>query len=120
MCACVCVCVCVCACVCVCVCACVCVRACVRACVWCTYMCVSCDECTPVFFTSSPVGVHFATASYDRTARLWSCDVTYPIRMFAGHSSSVDVSEPVCPSGVHSWWMCTSWLQVFVHTRFVF
>ena len=73
-----------------------------------------------MFFASSPVGVHFATASYDRTARLWSCDVTYPIRMFAGHSSSVDVSEPVCLSGVHSRWMCTSRLLVFANCRSVF
>ena len=45
--------------------------------------------CYPIY---SPVGVHFATASFDRTAQLWSCDATYPIRLFAGHNSSVDVS----------------------------
>ena len=39
----------------------------------------------------SPVEVYFATASMDRTARLWSCDSVYPIRVFAGHNSAVDV-----------------------------
>ena len=42
----------------------------------------------------SPVEVYFATASMDKTARLWSCDSVYPIRVFAGHNSAVDVRPP--------------------------
>ncbi|KAG0306688.1 Transcription initiation factor TFIID subunit 5 [Dissophora globulifera] len=37
-----------------------------------------------------PQGFYFATASHDRTARLWSCDHIYPLRIFAGHLSDVD------------------------------
>ena len=40
-----------------------------------------------------PQGFYFATASHDRTARLWSCDHIYPLRIFAGHLSDVDVSN---------------------------
>jgi transcription initiation factor TFIID subunit 5 len=39
-----------------------------------------------------PYGTYFATASHDRTARLWSCEYPYPLRIFAGHLSDVDVS----------------------------
>jgi transcription initiation factor TFIID subunit 5 len=28
---------------------------------------------------------------HDRTARLWSTDVIYPLRVFAGHLGDVDV-----------------------------
>lgn len=28
----------------------------------------------------------------DNTARLWTCDLVYPLRVFAGHTSSVNVS----------------------------
>jgi len=40
----------------------------------------------------SPEGFYFATASHDRTARLWSCDHIYPLRIFVGHFSDVDVN----------------------------
>jgi WD40 repeat protein len=39
----------------------------------------------------SPVGIYFATASRDRTARLWSTDRTSCLRIYAGHLSDVDV-----------------------------
>ena len=37
------------------------------------------------------MGVYFATASRDRTARLWSTDRTTALRIYAGHLSDVDV-----------------------------
>ncbi|ORE00961.1 WD40 repeat-like protein [Rhizopus microsporus var. microsporus] len=37
-----------------------------------------------------PYGFYFATASHDRTARLWSCDHVHPLRIFAGHLSDVN------------------------------
>lgn len=39
----------------------------------------------------SPHGYYFATASHDRTARLWATDHYSPLRLFNGHLSSVDV-----------------------------
>ena len=39
----------------------------------------------------SPVDVYFASASYDRTARLWATDLVYPLRIFTGHTAAVDV-----------------------------
>lgn len=39
----------------------------------------------------NPMGVYFATASRDRTARLWSTDRTTCLRVYAGHLSDVDV-----------------------------
>lgn len=39
----------------------------------------------------SPLGHYFATASHDQTARLWSCDHIYPLRIFAGHLNDVDI-----------------------------
>ena len=39
----------------------------------------------------SPLGYYFATASHDRTARLWSTDRIFPLRIYAGHLSDVDV-----------------------------
>ena len=42
----------------------------------------------------SPFSFYFATGSGDRTARLWSCDHIYPLRVFAGHLSDVDVLPP--------------------------
>lgn len=42
---------------------------------------------------SSPRGHYFASASYDRTARLWSTDHQQPLRIFAGHVSDVNVSS---------------------------
>lgn len=40
----------------------------------------------------SPHGHYFATASHDRTARLWATDHHQPLRIFSGHFSDVDVS----------------------------
>jgi transcription initiation factor TFIID subunit 5 len=37
------------------------------------------------------LGFYFATASYDRTARLWSTNQLWPLRVFAGHLSDVNV-----------------------------
>lgn len=38
------------------------------------------------------MGVYFASASRDRTARLWSSDRVTPLRMYTGHLSDVNVS----------------------------
>ena len=46
-----------------------------------------------VFITYSPLGFYFATASYDRTARIWSTDHTQPLRILAGHYNDVQVSH---------------------------
>lgn len=40
-----------------------------------------------------PKGIYFATASRDRTARLWTTDKISAIRIFAGHLSDVNVSQ---------------------------
>jgi WD40 repeat protein len=40
----------------------------------------------------SPVGHYFASASHDRTARIWSMDKIQPLRIMAGHLADVDVS----------------------------
>ena len=40
----------------------------------------------------SPYGMYFASACKDHTARLWTLDRTYPLRIFAGHVTDVDVS----------------------------
>ncbi|KAJ3295779.1 Transcription initiation factor TFIID subunit 5 [Borealophlyctis nickersoniae] len=56
------------------------------------------NELTQVLPDSAPLEsgyvykccVYFATASHDKTARLWSCDHIYPLRIFAGHLSDVD------------------------------
>jgi WD40 repeat protein len=39
----------------------------------------------------STLGVYVATGSHDRTARLWSLDRTFPLRIFAGHNQDVEV-----------------------------
>ena len=39
----------------------------------------------------SPRGHYFATASHDRTSRLWSTDHPQPLRILAGHVSDVNV-----------------------------
>lgn len=39
----------------------------------------------------STLGLYFATGSHDRTARLWSLDRTFPLRIFAGHNQDVEV-----------------------------
>lgn len=41
----------------------------------------------------SPVDIIFASAGMDRTVRLWTTDLTYPLRIFAGHFSDVNVSK---------------------------
>ncbi|THG05216.1 hypothetical protein TEA_013661 [Camellia sinensis var. sinensis] len=38
----------------------------------------------------SPLGHYFASASHDRTARVWSVDRIQPLRIMAGHLSDVD------------------------------
>ncbi|XP_062114784.1 uncharacterized protein LOC133826447 [Humulus lupulus] len=38
----------------------------------------------------SPVGHYFASASHDRTARIWSMERIQPLRIMAGHLSDVD------------------------------
>ena len=43
------------------------------------------------FFVIFVLGYYFATASHDRTARLWSTDHIHPLRIFAGHLSDVNV-----------------------------
>ena len=40
---------------------------------------------------SSPLGYYFVSCSNDRTARLWTTEHILPARIFAGHSSDVDV-----------------------------
>ena len=40
----------------------------------------------------SPMGIYFASASRDKTARLWSTDKINALRVYAGHLSDVDVS----------------------------
>lgn len=47
------------------------------------------------FFQFSPVGHYFATASHDRTARIWSMERIQPLRVMAGHLSDVDVSKNI-------------------------
>lgn len=41
-----------------------------------------------------PRGYYFASASADRTARLWTCEQIMPLRIFAGHLSDVEVFTP--------------------------
>jgi transcription initiation factor TFIID subunit 5 len=38
----------------------------------------------------SPVGHYFASASHDRTARVWCMERLHPLRILAGHLSDVD------------------------------
>ena len=44
-------------------------------------------DCAP----SAALGPYWASASADRTARLWSLERIQPLRVFAGHLSDVDV-----------------------------
>ena len=46
------------------------------------------------------MGIYFATASRDRTARLWSTDRTTALRIYAGHLSDVDVGLSACFRGL--------------------
>ena len=48
----------------------------------------------------SPFSFYFATASHDRTARLWSSEHITPLRIFAGHLSDVDVRLSVHPTPI--------------------
>jgi WD40 repeat protein len=48
----------------------------------------------------STLGVYVATGSHDRTARLWSLDRTFPLRIFAGHNEDVEVAYDEQP-----WWV---------------
>lgn len=48
---------------------------------------------TSLYFIHSSVGAYFASASKDKTAKLWVTDRIYPIRSFIGHSYDVDVSR---------------------------
>lgn len=43
-----------------------------------------------------PKGIYFASASRDRTARLWCSERIAAVRMFVGHLSDVDV----CPGSI--------------------
>ncbi|KAJ1466620.1 hypothetical protein T484DRAFT_1861191 [Baffinella frigidus] len=43
----------------------------------------------------SALGHYFVTASHDRTARLWSTDHIYPLRLFAG--------APLCDRTARLW-----------------
>lgn len=46
----------------------------------------------PIWSTDfGPYGHYFATGSHDRTARLWSLERPYPLRVFSGHLSDVEV-----------------------------
>lgn len=38
----------------------------------------------------SPLGMYFATGGVDRTARLWSVEHPYPLRVCVGHTADVD------------------------------
>lgn len=37
-------------------------------------------------------GLFIVTGSHDKTAKLWSLDRTFPVRVFVGHMSDVTVS----------------------------
>lgn len=69
-----------------------------------TNLCVYKGHCFPVWDVKfSPHGYYFASAAYDRTARLWATDSHQPLRLFSGHISDVDVS--------HSLLQCDALLQ---------
>lgn len=40
----------------------------------------------------SALNLYVATGSQDKTARLWTLDKTYPLRLYVGHHNSVTVS----------------------------
>ncbi len=40
----------------------------------------------------SPIDSNFVSAGMDRTVRLWTTNLTFPLRIFAGHFSHVNVS----------------------------
>ena len=55
-----------------------------------------------------PRGYYFASASYDRTARLWSTDSAQPLRIFAGHLSDVNVRNITFIFTSHSSFSCVN------------
>ena len=58
----------------------------------------------PVWDVSfSPLGFYFATASHDGTARVWSTDHLYPLRLYASHLADVNVG---CVGGEGVVWCC--------------
>ena len=46
-----------------------------------------------------PTSTYFCTASLDKTLRLWNTEYAFPLRIFAGHNDSVDVSNNLVPEG---------------------
>jgi WD40 repeat protein len=44
-----------------------------------------------------PSSTYFCTASLDKTLRLWNTEYAFPLRIFAGHNDSVDVSNNLVP-----------------------
>lgn len=64
------------------------------------------------FCQFSPVGHYFASASHDRTARIWSMDKIQPLRIMAGHLSDVDVSvflvQIIC-----LYWSTWCWIDAY-------
>ena len=49
----------------------------------------------------SNMDVYFVSASMDQTARLWNLEYNYPLRIFSGHTSSVDVSMDMSSGFLH-------------------
>jgi len=50
-------------------------------------------------------GHYFATCSHDRTARLWSTDHIYPLRIFAGDCTCrLCAGERLIEGCVRVWW----------------
>ena len=41
----------------------------------------------------SPLGFYFASGSHDRTACVWNTEQAHPVRVLAGHTADVDVSQ---------------------------
>lgn len=69
----------------------------------------------------SPMGIYFATASRDRTARLWSTDKISALRVYAGHLSDVDVRFSVMYDPLtlkNRSWLFSS-VSSFIQIRFI-
>ena len=57
---------------------------------------------SPVWDISSGCkGSYFVSSSKDHTIRLWATEYAFPLRLFAGHLNSVDVSMYSVYDGVH-------------------
>lgn len=76
--------------------------------------------CT-IWMQFSPLGHYFASASHDRTARIWSMDRIQPLRIMAGHLSDVDVSIllfiallPLVSAGIFSSVVFSAWCIILV------